>query len=163
MNDIEQPVVGRKPNAGLPCLLIRAGILTASKGIQKNLSRLVETNAMTDDVAGSLFAIPDETLSVQRRVDVHITIVYMLSKWRYPAIKAVARSYPALDPSLPRLRLALYVSALDANFLTIASSNLRSLSLKFAEYRCTCVRNRISSSLRFSVETSFDTLSSAKN
>jgi len=82
MDDIQEPVVGREADTCLPCLFLGAGVLVAGELIEKDLSGLLEPYAVPGGIAGGFIAIPDKALPIQRRVHVHIAIVYTrLADW----------------------------------------------------------------------------------
>jgi hypothetical protein len=43
MDDVQEPVVGRKTDTGLPCLLLGAGVLVAGELVEKDLSVVSST------------------------------------------------------------------------------------------------------------------------
>ena len=55
-----------------------AGVLVAGELVEKDLSGLLEPYAVPGGIAGGFIAIPDKALPIQRRVHVHIAIVYTL-------------------------------------------------------------------------------------
>ena len=82
MDDVEKPVVGREADACLPCLFLGAGVLVAGELVEKDLSGLLEPYAVPGGITDGFIAIPDKALPIQRRVQVHIAIVYTrLAGW----------------------------------------------------------------------------------
>ena len=82
MDDIKEPVVGREADTRLPCLFLGAGVLVAGELVEKDLSGLLEPYAVPGGIAGGFIAIPDKALPIQRRVHIHIVIVYtQLTGW----------------------------------------------------------------------------------
>jgi len=80
MDNIEKPVFGRKVDASLPSLFIRAGIFVTGKLVEKDLPGIFEANSMPQ----GLIAVPDKGLPVQRREHVHMAIVYIVFHARHP-------------------------------------------------------------------------------
>ena len=82
MDDIQKPALGREADTCLPGLLLRAGVLIAGQLVQKDLSGLLEPNAVPGDIAGSLIAVPDKALPIQSRVHIPVAIAYTyLTGW----------------------------------------------------------------------------------
>ena len=74
-----EPAVGHllvQADTCLPCLFLGAGVLVAGELVEKDLSGLLEPYAVPGGIAGGFIAIPDKALPLQRRVLVHIAIVY---------------------------------------------------------------------------------------
>jgi hypothetical protein len=76
MDNVEELVVGRETDTCLPCLFLGAGVLVAGELVEKDLSGLLEPYAVPGGIAGCFIAIPDKALPIQRRVHIHIAIVY---------------------------------------------------------------------------------------
>jgi hypothetical protein len=82
MDDVEEPVVGRETDTSLPCLFLGAGVLVAGELVEKDLTGLLEPYSVLGGIAGGFIAIPDKALPIQRRVHIHIAIVYTrLAGW----------------------------------------------------------------------------------
>jgi hypothetical protein len=82
MDDIEELVVGCEADTRLPCLFLGAGVLVAGELVEKDLSGLLEPYAVPGGITGRFIAIPDKALPIQRRVHIHIAIVYTpLAGW----------------------------------------------------------------------------------
>jgi hypothetical protein len=62
MDDIQQSRLGSHADASLTRLPIRTGILVARKLVQKDLSGLFESDAMSQQIFGRFLAIPDKAL-----------------------------------------------------------------------------------------------------
>ncbi len=76
---------GSQADAGLHRFLLRACIFIQRQRIEKNLSRLLEPNAVSRYVECGFPAVPNKSLSVQPEINARIAIVYTFEKSRTSA------------------------------------------------------------------------------